>query len=528
MPADLTSAVKSQWTRTVPSAPSPVARGFEEHLVTDHLLTDLRRRTVSGAFVTIVGQGAQFLLNLISIMVLARLLTPRDFGLFAMVTAVIGYLRVFKDAGLSTATVQREEITQAQVSNLFWINVGLSGAITLLLAASSPLVARFYHEPRLIGVTLTLSATFLLNGLAVQHAALLRRQMRFKALTVIQISSTSIGVVLAIGMALLGYKYWALVVSNLVMVLTMTLFTWLAMPWRPCAPSRQSGTRPLISFGANMASGGFVYSLATGMDGMLIGRYCGAASLGLYSRATALLRRPAEQFLSPIGSVFLPVLSRVQNQPERYRRTFLQIYEAMALVSCLVTGLLFALARPLTLAVLGPKWEQASIIFAAFAAAALFTAPATASTWLFSSQGRGREWLITSSVLSAITLGSFLIGLPYGPAGVAITASIIGTVVGLPALYYFAGRQGPVTTGDLWKRVLRYIPLWVTVCGSTYLLLGFCPDAKPLMQLIICAPVGALAGTIMICSLSPMRRTALGLINIVRELRFGRAVSKTS
>ena len=273
-------------------------------------------------------------------MVLARLLTPRDFGLFAMVTAVIGYLRVFKDAGLSTATVQREDITQAQVSNLFWINVGLSGAITLLLAASSPLVARFYHEPRLIGVTLTLSATFLLNGLAVQHAALLRRQMRFKALTVIQISSTSIGVVLAIGMALLGYKYWALVVSNLVMVLTMTLFTWLAMPWRPCAPSRQSGTRPLISFGANMASGGFIYSLATGMDGMLIGRYCGAASLGLYSRAAALLRRPAEQFLSPIGSVFLPMLSRVQNQPERYRRTFLQIYEAMALVSCFVTGLI--------------------------------------------------------------------------------------------------------------------------------------------------------------------------------------------
>jgi O-antigen/teichoic acid export membrane protein len=460
-------------------------------------------------------------------MVLARLLTPRDFGLFAMVTTVISYLRVFKDAGLSTATVQREGITQAQVSNLFWINVGLSGTITLLLAVVSPLVARFYHEPRLIGVTLTLSATFLLNGLAVQHAALLRRQMRFKALTVIQISSSTIGVVLAICMALLGYKYWALVVSNLVMVLTMTLFTWLANPWRPSAPSRRSGTRPLISFGANMASGGFIYALAVGADGMLIGRYCGAAPLGLYSRAVALLRRPTEQFLSPIGSVFLPMLSRIQNQPERYRRTFFQIYEAMVLASCFVTALLFALARPLTLAVLGPKWEQASIIFAAFAAAALFTAPAAASTWLFSSQGRGREWLIASSVLSAITLGSFLIGLPFGPPGVAISAAIIGTVIGLPALYYFAGRRGPVTTGDLWSGVVRYVPLWVLVCGTTYLARGFCPNAKAWMKLIICAPVGVLAGTIMIWGLSPMRRTALGLIKIVRELRFGRVSSKT-
>src|SRR5436309_6009019 len=108
----------------------------EAHLSTDHLLTDLKGRTISGAFVTIVAQGAQFVLSLGSIMILARLLTPKDFGLFAMVTTVIGYLRVFKDAGLSTATVQREGIMHAQVSNLFWINVGICGEATLLLAAS--------------------------------------------------------------------------------------------------------------------------------------------------------------------------------------------------------------------------------------------------------------------------------------------------------------------------------------------------------------------------------------------------------
>jgi O-antigen/teichoic acid export membrane protein len=524
MSVDLSNAVKSEVACAVPSVTPPTTSASEQHLATDHLLADLKGRTVSGAFVTIAGQGAQFLLSLISIMVLARLLTPRDFGLFAMVTAVIGYLRVFKDAGLSTATVQREGITQAQVSNLFWINVGLSGAITLLLAACSPLVAWFYREPRLIGITLIMSATFLLNGLAVQHAALLSRQMRFKARAVIQISSTSIGVALAIGMAFLGCSYWALVISNLVTVLTMTLFTWLAIPWRPQAPSRRSGVRPLVSFGAKMASGGFIYQLARGADGMLIGRYYGAGPLGLYSRAAALLTRPMDQFLSPINSVFLPVLSRIQNQPARYRRAFLQIYEAMALVSCLLIGLLFALARPLTLVVLGPKWEQAAIIFAAFTAGAVFTPPATVATWLFASQGRGKEWLISSSLLSAITLASFLIGLPFGPAGVAIAASIIGIVIGLPVLYYFAGRRGPVTTGDLWKGVLRYIPLWAVVCCSAYLVRGFYPNAKPLMQLVICAPVGIIAGVILIWVLTPMRRVAFGLLDILRELKFSRGL----
>src|SRR6202043_508659 len=116
----------------------------EAHLSTDHLLPDLKGRTISGAAVTIAAQGAQFVVSLGSIMVLARLLTPKDFGLFAMVATVIGYLRVFKDAGLSTATIQREGITHAQVSNLFWINVALSGAISVLLAIGSPIVAWFY------------------------------------------------------------------------------------------------------------------------------------------------------------------------------------------------------------------------------------------------------------------------------------------------------------------------------------------------------------------------------------------------
>src|SRR5437773_1185911 len=183
----------------------------ERHLSTDHLLTDLKGRTISGAFITIAAQGAQFVLSLASIMVLARLLTPKDFGLFAMVTSVIGYLRVFKDAGLSTATVQREGITHAQVSNLFWINVAVSGAISLIFAAGSPIIAWFYREPRLIPITLVLSSTFLLSGLTIQHTALLNRQMRFKAVAVIQVSSLLIGVAVGISMAWLNYSYWALV-----------------------------------------------------------------------------------------------------------------------------------------------------------------------------------------------------------------------------------------------------------------------------------------------------------------------------
>jgi len=164
------SIVRIGATATRTTAPAHPDKGIDpndKHLCTDYLLTNLKGRTISGAFITIAAQGAQFVLSFASIMVFARLLTPKDFGLFAMVTTVMGNLRVFKDAGLSTVTVQREGITNAQVSNLFWINVALSGAISLILAAGFPIIAWFYREPRLVPITLILSSTFLLSGLTL-------------------------------------------------------------------------------------------------------------------------------------------------------------------------------------------------------------------------------------------------------------------------------------------------------------------------------------------------------------------------
>jgi len=299
-------------------------------------------------------------------MVLARLLTPKDFGLFAMVTTVMGYLRVFKDAGLSTATVQREGITHAQVSNLFWINVGSERR------HKSDLCSRF---PNCCVVLPGAAARSHYPG-AVHYFPFKRfdnpAHGAVKPADAIQSGSVYpgrsllIGVAVGIVMAWLNYSYWALVFSNLVTVAAAVPLTWFAIPWRPQAPSRHSGIRSLLSFGANMATGGFIYSLARGADGLLVGRFYGADSIGLYSRASALLNRQWPSFLPLSVSVFVPTLSRVQTQPERYRRTFLQAYEAMALVSFLGTGLLLALARPLTLVVLGPKWEQAAVIFAGF------------------------------------------------------------------------------------------------------------------------------------------------------------------
>jgi hypothetical protein len=134
MSVEISNTLKTEWARAVPSVAAPAASASEQHFATDHLQADLKGRTISSGLITVSAQAAKFLLTVGSTMILARLLTPRDFGLVAMVTTVTSFLRVFKDAGLSIATVQRDRITQAQVSNMFWINVGVSCLGGLILA----------------------------------------------------------------------------------------------------------------------------------------------------------------------------------------------------------------------------------------------------------------------------------------------------------------------------------------------------------------------------------------------------------
>jgi O-antigen/teichoic acid export membrane protein len=465
-------------------------------------------------------QAGKFFLSLVSTMILARLLTPRDFGLVAMVTTVTGFLRVFKDAGLSIATVQREKITHAQVSNLFWINIGVSTMTALAVAAAAPLIARFYHNERLIPITLFLSLTFLISGSTVQHQALLKRQMRFKSLATIDVSSMTVGVLVGIIMAVIGYGYWSLVGSSLATEMSGLVLTWSISRWRPQLPIRRSGIGPLVSFGAHRTAGDLILSLARGCDNLLIGRFYGAAAVGLYSRASFLLIRPLEQFLGPINAVFMPALCRLQSQPARYRSTFLRLYEAIALTGFVFTGLFLALARPLTLVLLGPKWEQAAVIFAGFTIAALCIPLANASAWLFTSQGRGRDMFVAQSINACAVVLSFAVGLPFGPVGVATAFSVSSLLVRIPIYYFSAGRRGPVSTTDLWRVFFRHLPLWIIVFAATSLMLFAVADAAPpLAQLVVCGPVGLLVGTAVICSFRPQRQVVIYLLATLRELR---------
>ena len=480
---------------------------------------DLRKRAVSGTLIATSAQATKFALNLISAVVMARLLMPEDFGLVAMVTTVTGFLLVFKDAGLSTATIQKAEITHAQVSNLFWINVGVSAALSLIVAALAPMVAWFYRDPRLVTVTLVLASAFAVSGAVVQHQALLNRQLRFKAIAVIDISSIIIGLLTGIAMACMNFRYWSLVGMQLSTGLAeLALTVWISR-WRPQRPTRGTGTVSLLQFGASLTVASVFRRIASVSDNLLIGRWYGADAVGLYSRAAILFMRPVDQLIVPLEAVFTPILSRLQNDPARYRRTFLQVYGAVALFSFPVAGLFLALSRPLVLLVLGPKWEQAIPIFAWFTMAALYFPLYYAAMWLLNTQGRGKDIMATSLILSITTVASIVAGLPYGPVGVAAAFSCVGLLVRLPVQFYIVGRRGPVGTADLWAVALKYLPNWGVVFGATYLTQQVLPpDWALVLRLCICASAGILAGVVLMLALPWQRREAFRFFELLKPL----------
>lgn len=474
--------------------PSSAVVSEDQHLRTDHLLHNIGSQAVSGGFVTVAAQAAKFALTFAGAAILARLLTPREFGLVGMVLAVTALVGIFNELGLSTATVQCQEITQQQVSNLFWVNVGVSGIATLVCCGLAPLLARFYHDPRVAGIMLALSPMFVLTGSTVQHRALLTRQMRFRSVAVIDVVSMFVGFGTACALAWIGFAYWALVAQQMTNALACLVLSWSVSKWRPTLPRRNSGVRPLLSFGAHLTAADFVARLAVNSDTLLIGRIFGAYPLGLYTRASVLLARPLQQVLTPITSVMDPVLARLQEDPERYRRTFLRTFDALALVVFPFSAICLALARPLVLVVLGSKWTGAIPLFAAFALTAMSTPLIAPVTWLYQSQGRGQDQLRSHTIAGFVTVAAYVVGLLWGPRGVILSLAVSTAAIQMPIVYYIGGRRGPVSTPDLWRAYLFQMPAWVTVYLATLLTRSIFASAVPIVQLLAGSLFGLMVG----------------------------------
>jgi O-antigen/teichoic acid export membrane protein len=386
---------------------------------------DLKERMIRGGFAKVCSQGANFVVRVGSLMILARLLDPKDFGLVGMVTAVTGVFHLFKDFGLSTATVQRTTVTEEQLSTLFWINMLLGAMLGILSLAIAPAIAKFYHEPRLLGVTAVLGAGFLFNAAGVQHSAILQRQMRFTTLAVIESVSLLTGTAVGFTMAILGYRYWALVATTIITPLVSTICVWLTTAWIPGLPRKQVGIRSMMGFGGTLTLNGLVAYVAYNLEKVLLGRFWGADAVGLYGRAFQLVNIPTDNLNTAVGGVVFSALSRVQDDAERFRSFFLKSYSLVLTLTIPITVVCTLFASDVILVLLGPKWTEAVAIFRLLAPTILIFALINPLGWLLYSLGMVGRGLKIALVFAPLIIAGYVVGLPYGPKGVAFAYSVV-------------------------------------------------------------------------------------------------------
>jgi PST family polysaccharide transporter len=417
-------------------------------------MDDLKVRAVRGGVAKFCGQVANFVIRLGYVAVMARILDPADFGLVAMVTAVTGIFELFTSAGLSSAAIQKSVVTDEQISTLFWINMLVGTILSLACLATAPVLVTLYHEPQLFWVTVAMAAGFLFNAAGVQHSALIQRELRHVAMTAIETLSNLASATIGIAMGIAGFGYWALVAAAVLGQPIMTASMWGITAWIPGMPRRNAEVRAMLRFGGATTLYGLVFYVTYNFDKFMLGRFWGAAALGVYGRAYQLINLPTFSVSSSVGWVAFSALSRLQDDPSRLRNYFLKGYTLVNSATVPITIFCALFADELVLVLLGPKWADGAVIIRLLTPAVLIFGITHPTVWLLHSIGLQERVLRISLVTACVVIPAYVIGLPYGPSGVAFALSAAMALALIPQIVWSL-RNTVVSPSDLLTSIWR-------------------------------------------------------------------------
>ena len=309
------------------------------------------------------------------------------------------------------------------MSTLFWINILIGLLLGLGTLAMAPAIAEFFHEPQLYGITAALASGFLFNAAGTQHLALLQREMRFTALAIIGVVSSIMSTVVAIAVAIAGYGLSALVAISIIGPLIFSVGAWLSTRWIPGMPRRRSGIHSMMTFGSSMTFISLVVYIGYNAEKVLIGRIWGADAIGIYSRAYQLVNIPTDNLNSAVGEVAFSALCRLQDDPARFRSYFLKGFSLVIGLTLPATIACALFADDIVFCLLGPKWVDAAVIVRLLAPTIAIFAIINPLGWLIFSIGFVGRGMKAAPVVAAIAITSYVLGLPYGPKGVAFAYS---------------------------------------------------------------------------------------------------------
>lgn len=433
----------------------------------------LQKTAISAFKWSSISQVGRQILQLLTTSVLARILSPTDFGLLGMAIVFTGFIDLFRDLGLSSSVVQKKEISNTFLYSLFWINIVFSIAATVILFIVSPSISSFYNEPKIELILKILSLNFLISGLGSLQKAFSERNLEFKALANIEICSAIIGSVAGIGCAFAGLGVWSLVFQTLIMTTVTTGFLWIITPWRPQRFFSWNDVKDVISYSLNLTGFNVFNYFIRNADNLLVGKFLGSQALGYYALAYRLMLFPLQNISRVFVRVMFPVFSKIQDDNSQLRIAYLKTISSISFITFPLMLGLVATADPLISTFFGSQWKPVASILTILAPLGMIQSIQTTLGSIYQSKGRTDLMFRWEILDGALTITAFLVGLKWGILGVAIAYVVTGFALLYPsfAIPLRLVHLSVIDVGAaLWRPFLSSLLMLVSLLGLNLLL----------------------------------------------------------
>jgi O-antigen/teichoic acid export membrane protein len=457
----------------------------------------LRSRVLSGLAWK---AGSQILLQvsrLVVALVLARLLAPDDWGLAAMVLVFSGFVVVFTDNAFGTALIQRRDLRADDIATVFWTSAAIGVVLTVAGVVVAGPLASFYGDSDVRPLFAVLSLGFFVSALRTAQTALLVRDMSFRRLELAQMAATLIGAVTGISVAVGGYGAWAIVAQQLAETVTLTLLVGFLAPWRPTLRYSFTSLRRLSGFAGNVFAENLLYQAGRNVSALLIGRYLGAAAVGAYALATNVILVPFSRLAAPLQQVFFPAFSELSEDGNRLADVWIRASRLVGLVSIPALTGLAIVAPDFVDTVLGPKWEDATVVIQILACVGIVQSIQTLCGEVLLAVGRAGTLLRFTMLWFVASVAAFALGLQWGIVGVAacyavatllvepVRTFMVTRALGIPLWAFFGAFVGIAQAT---------LVMAAAVLATRALLVGLGTPAAARLVLVVLVGVAAYAG----------------------------------
>lgn len=454
---------------------------------------NLTRATLHGTFWSYASRYSGKLLVFVSTAVLARVLLKEEFGIAGYALVIIGFMEVLEGLGIGPAIIYHRADTD-RLDTAFWLGLGVGGVLfALSYFVAAPLAGAFFQDPRAVPVTRALGLEFLISAFSLVHAALLMQKLAFKRKFVPEMARSASKGIASIVLALLGFGAWSLILGQLAGVLVQTVVYWLVVPWRPALRFQRRMVRSLLGYGSSVVSINGLGILLLNVDYLLIGRFMGAAALGVYTLAFRVPELLVKQLCNVVGNVTFPVYAQMRDDPQALRRGFLLTMRYLTMIT-IPLGLGLALvAEPFVLVVFGERWAEAVPVTAAISLYMLLRSLVFNAGSVYKAVGR-------PSLLSRLSLLQAVVAVPALWWTVATTESLVAVAWMQVLLAFLAGglkltmaaRLVDLRLRDLLRTFAPSLLAGGVMALAVWSVGQLLTDVLPLLALVLETAVGAL------------------------------------